>query len=187
MLITIARKCGCRGDEIGNALAEKYGIPFYNKEKSLQLARENGLTEKYPDFYGEIPMNTLLYTISEEERISAQTPKKALSNLLGEKDCIVLGRCGNYAFRDREDVLSIFLTGDDEAREEQIAKKHDISKKKAHELVMRTDERRRAYHRYYTGEEWGLADYYDLCLNVTEMGVEGTLRIIDAYWKEKHK
>ena len=92
MLITIARKCGCRGDEIGNALAEKYGIPFYNKEKSLQLARENGLAEKYPDFYGEIPMNTLLYTISEEERISAQTPKKALSNLLGEKDCIVLGR-----------------------------------------------------------------------------------------------
>ena len=52
MIITIARQCGCMGDQIGKALAEKYFIPFYDKDAVCRLAKEKGLYEKYPYFYG---------------------------------------------------------------------------------------------------------------------------------------
>ena len=128
MIITIARECGCKGDKIGMALAEKYGLPFYNKKAISQLAKEKGNYEKFPDFYGEIPVDTLLYSISlaEEDGRLYQTPQKALAPVIGKEDCIILGRCGNYVFRDRDDVFSVFLTGDIAWREENIAKKHDV-------------------------------------------------------------
>ena len=50
MIITIARQCGCMGDQIGKALAEKYFIPFYDKDAVCRLAKEKGLYEKYPYF-----------------------------------------------------------------------------------------------------------------------------------------
>lgn len=186
MIITIARECGCKGDKIGMALAEKYGVPFYNKKAISQLAKEKGNYEKFPDFYGEIPVDTLLYSISlaEEDGRLYQTPQKALAPVIGKEDCIILGRCGNYVFRDRDDVVSVFLTGDIAWREENIAKKHDVSLKKAHNIVSETDHRRASYHKYYTGENWGMAGHYDLCLDVSKIGVEGALRVIGRYLEE---
>lgn len=61
MIITIARQCGCMGDQIGKALAEKYFIPFYDKAAVCRLAKEKGLYEKYPYFYGEMPLDMMLY------------------------------------------------------------------------------------------------------------------------------
>ena len=43
MIITIARQCGCQGDEIGQKLAEEYGLSFYNKEHIVRLAKEKGI------------------------------------------------------------------------------------------------------------------------------------------------
>ena len=60
MIITIARQCGCMGDQIGKALAEKYFIPFYDKDAVCRLAKEKGLYEKYPYFYGEMPLDMML-------------------------------------------------------------------------------------------------------------------------------
>ena len=112
MIITIGRKCGCCGDEIGHALEQIYHIPFYDRSVISELAKGYGMYDRYPDFYGETPMDTLMYTISqtESENVFYETPKKALSEILDGKNCIILGRCGNYVFKDRKDKLAIFLT-----------------------------------------------------------------------------
>ena len=95
MIITVARKCGCYGDTLGQELAKRYGIPFYDKERISELAKEKDIYDKYPDYYGEIPVNTLLYTISvtEEDDVLYDKPKKALASLIDGQDCVVLGRC----------------------------------------------------------------------------------------------
>lgn len=67
MIITIARQCGCQGDEIGQKLAEEYGLSFYNKEHIVRLAKEKGIYEKFPYFFSEIPVNALMHTISDDE------------------------------------------------------------------------------------------------------------------------
>ena len=137
MIITVARKCGCYGDTLGQELAKRYGIPFYDKERISELAKEKDIYDKYPDYYGEIPVNTLLYTISvtEEDDVLYDKPKKALASLIDGQDCVVLGRCGNYAFKDRKDKISIFLTGDDDKRIAHIAEKHGYSERKAANIV----------------------------------------------------
>ena len=183
MIITVARKCGCYGDTLGQELAKRYGIPFYDKERISELAKEKDIYDKYPDYYGEIPVNTLLYTISvtEEDDVLYDKPKKALASLIDGQDCVVLGRCGNYAFKDRKDKISIFLTGDDDKRIAHIAEKHGYSERKAANIVKETDDRRSSYHEYYSGETWGLSDNYDLCVNVSKLGFDKTLKLIEDY------
>ena len=183
MIITVARKCGCYGDTLGQELAKRYGIPFYDKERISELAKEKDIYDKYPDYYGEIPVNTLLYTISvtEEDDVLYDKPKKALASLIDGQDCVVLGRCGNYAFKDRKDKISIFLTGDDDKRNAHIAEKHGYSERKAANIVKETDDRRSSYHEYYSGETWGLSDNYDLCVNVSKLGFDKTLKLIEDY------
>ncbi len=183
MIITVARKCGCYGDTLGQELAKRYGIPFYDKERISELAKEKDIYDKYPDYYGEIPVNTLLYTISvtEEDDVLYDKPKKALASLIDDQDCVVLGRCGNYAFKDRKDKISIFLTGDDDKRIAHIAEKHGYSERKAANIVKETDDRRSSYHEYYSGETWGLSDNYDLCVNVSKLGFDKTLKLIEDY------
>ena len=183
MIITVARKCGCYGDTLGQELAKRYGIPFYDKERISELAKEKDIYDKYPDYYGEIPVNTLLYTISvtEEDDVLYDKPKKALASLIDGQDCVVLGRCGNYAFKDRKDKISIFLTGDDDKRIEHIEEKHGYSERKAANIVKETDDRRSSYHKYYSGETWGLSDNYDLCINVSKLGFDKTLKLVEDY------
>ena len=69
-------------------------------------------------------------------------------------------------------------------RAELIEKKHNVSPKKAAKIVEDTDLRRRSYHNYYTGEEWGNAEYYDICIDVSKVGEDGALRLIEAYINE---
>ena len=171
MIITIGRECGCNGNKIGRALAEKYHMAFYDKSVISKCAQDKGIYDRYPDFYKEVPGNTLMYTISmeeDEESVLYETPKKALSGLIGTKDCVLLGRCGNWAVKDRDD----------------IARKQEISSRSARHKMIQTDERRKSYHEYYTGQAWGDAKNYDLCLNVTDLGVDGALAVIETYLQQ---
>ena len=183
MIITVARQCGCEGDQIGKALAEKYGIPYYDKAAIKDMAKQKGLYEKYPGFYGEVPADTLLYTISktEDPGSSYKVPEKALSGIVGDDDFVLLGRCGNYAFRGHENLVSIFLKGDIKKREEHAAAEYHVPARKSHNLVKEMDQRRRTYHKYYTNEVWGMADNYDLCIDVTELGVQGAVEMVSTY------
>ena len=152
-----------------------------------RLSKEKGLYEKYPYFYGEMPLDMMLYAdtmAGDDTTDNGKTPRKAMADIIGNENCVVVGRCGNNAFRHREDVISVFLTGNKEKRVELIEKKHNVSPKKAAKIVEDTDLRRRSYHNYYTGEEWGNAEYYDICIDVSKVGEDGALRLIEAYINE---
>ena len=90
MIITIARQCGCMGDQIGKALAEKYFIPFYDKAAVCRLAKEKGLYEKYPYFYGEMPLDMMLYAdtmAGDDTSDNGKTPRKAMADIIGNENC----------------------------------------------------------------------------------------------------
>ena len=182
MIITLARECGCQGDLIGQKLAERYGLPFYDRKKVSQLIRSKGTIDRFPDFYEETPVDTLSYGIllADDEDTLCKRPGQALGEIMPEDNFILLGRCGNYAYGDRESILRIFLMGEEDDRIRTIARKHEVSLHKAKETIHATDERRRAYHLRYTGQDWGYAGNYDLCLNVTRLGLDGVLAEIET-------
>lgn len=182
MLITIGRECGCGADEIGKILSDKYGIPFYAKLELVKYAKEKGIYEKYPYFFGEVPTNFFMSSLDENvmERVR-NTPKEALGKLIQDKDCIIIGRTSNFVFRDKDDSVRIFLCANLKYRIAQIAMKHNLSMDKARKLVEETDERRKRYHQYYTGEEWGYAGNYNLTMDVSELGIQGVINVVDAF------
>ena len=182
MLITIGRECGCGADEIGKILSDKYGIPFYAKSELVKYAKEKGIYEKYPYFFGEVPTDFFMSSLDENvmERVR-NTPKEALGKLIQDKDCIIIGRTSNFVFRDKDDSVRIFLCANVKYRIAQISMKHNLSMDKARKLVEETDERRKRYHQYYTGEECGYAGNYNLTMDVSELGIQGVINVVDAF------
>lgn len=180
MIITIARECGCDADKVGEALSKTYNMPFYNKKEIIEIAKQKGVYARNPNFFSENPVNSLLYAIAEGEvgESLSKIPLRALQETIGTKDCIVIGRCGNYALKDEKNVFRVFISGDINKRIERIMEKHNISRKEAEELVHKTDEKRANFHKYYTGETWGYAGNYDLCINESIFGVKGTVNLI---------
>ena len=188
MIITIARQSGCSGKQVGQLLAEHYHIPLYDKDALIDMAQKTGLYESIPNFFSETPVNSLLYSIAAGygEYDALQVPVHALQNLIGEQDCVAIGRCSNYAFQNRPDSVRIFLSADRDVRVQNLENWKKISKRKAERLLADTDNNRKEFHKYYTNQIWGQAEYYDLCLNISSLGVEGTARVIEAYIAEKH-
>ena len=133
-----------------------------------------------------MPLDTLIYSESENDPDSPlkKTPKVALAELIGNEECVVVGRCGNYAFKDREDIVSVFLCGKKENRIDAIAESHNVNFRKAKKIVEETDARRLTYHKYYTDETWGYAGNYDLCLDACRLGVDGVIDIVLQYIKK---
>ena len=188
MLITIGRECGCGADEIGKMLSEKYQLPCYMKSNIIAYAKEKGLYDRFPYFFGEVPIDFLMSSLDENimERVR-NTPREAFGKLMEDQDCIIIGRTSNYAFRNREDSVRIFLCADIIYRIAKIEKTHNVSTQKAQKIVEETDEKRRRYHQYYTGEEWGYAGNYDLCLDVSALGMQGIMEVIGTYIKYREE
>ena len=182
MVITIGRECGCDGDEVAKRLSEQYKIPRYTKKEIVALAKKKGIYDKYPLFFGEKTIDSMMTSVSDDF-LSARytTPGKALAELLDGQDCVVVGRASDFAFKDREDVVRVFLCGDIDGRVKRIAEKHGVSERKAKILVEETDARRRSYHDYYSGENWGYSGNYDLCLDEIKIGVDGVVEMVAAY------
>mgnify|MGYP001164751251 CR=1 FL=1 len=185
MIITIARLCGCGALHVGESLAKHYGIPFYTRQTLMQFAQEKGVLTEMDDFFDERPVDELLTAISSEmsDTRSGRTdkPLKTLLNLIGDRDCIIIGRCGNYIFRHRTDLTSVFLKGDLDTRVENIRKEKNLSLTAAKDFVDDADDCRVRYHKFYTGLSWGNACDYDICLDSCRLGTEQTAEMIERY------
>lgn len=183
MIITIARQCGCGALEVGEILAERYGLPLYTR-KSLQLAaKEKGMLDEMEDFFEERPVDELMssITFSFERNEVQEKFCRAFRKVVGEGGCILIGRCGNFIFRDRKDLVSVFLHGDERARITHVLRTENMKRRDAENFVRETDEKRMSYHKFYTGWTWGNAPDYDLCIDVCRLGAENTAALIEVY------
>lgn len=183
MIITIARQCGCGALDVGRILAKRYSIPLCTRSSLQEIARTRGLLQQMEDFFEEKPVDELMSSITFSfERDSVQEKFcKAFRDVVGDEDCIVIGRCGNFIFRDRQDLVSVFLHGDGRLRIEHIAATEGLSIPEAEDFVRDTDERRASYHKFYTGLDWGHAPDYDICLDVCRLGAAKTAALIEEY------
>lgn len=189
MIITIARQCGCGALEVGKLLAAHYNIPFYTRQTLMQMAKDKGLLAGMHDFFEERPMDELMFAISafkneEENAVTTHHSMKLLADLIGDRECVIIGRCGNHIFRHRPDLVSVFLKGAFKERAKAIAEHEHLSMTAAEEFVRETDDSRVRYHKYYTGLTWGNADDYDICFDSIRLGTEKTALFIEEYIKD---
>lgn len=193
-VITIGRQAGSGGREIGEKLANKYGIKFFDKELLTRAAKESGFCEEMIQMHDEKPTNSFLYNLvmdtysfgyNTSTYVDMPISHKVflaqfdtVKKIADEGPCVIVGRCADYALSDYDNVLKLFIYADEEDRIKRIASRHNISEKEAKDFIIKTDKKRASYYNYYSPKKWGRAESYDLCLNSSLLGIDGTVDLI---------
>lgn len=193
MVITIGRQFGSGGRAIGRAVAEKLGIPFYDKEIIKHIAQESGLSHEILDDYDERPTNSFLYSLSlgaytygnsmagvMEMPMSDKIfviQSDVIKNLAKQGPCVIVGRCAESVLKDEVPFLSVFIHTDMENRIQRVSEYDGISRAAAADVIRKTDKKRASYHNYYSELKWGAATSYDLCIN-SKVGIENAAKLI---------
>ncbi len=192
MVITVGRQYGSGGREIGTLLAQQMNITYYDDLLLKKAAEESGLCEELFHSFDERP-KSFLYSIAMDPysfSMNHVTPKGSIEQqvylatydtikkLADAGPCVLIGRCADYALKDRGDVLNIFITAPLENRIERVAARNNISESEAKERIKKTDKSRASYYNYYSSKEWGDAKSYDLCIDSSLLGIEGTVELL---------
>ncbi|MBQ8592345.1 MAG: cytidylate kinase-like family protein [Lachnospiraceae bacterium] len=179
-IITISREFGAGGSAIGIEVAKRLGYEFYDKSIILRTAKESNIDvesmlkwdEKVPtnfgfaqslfDFYNK-PLNEKLFEAQRE-----------VIRKIGEKgNCVIVGRNANTILKEFDNGLHVFVHADAYWRMKRMKEKMpDASEAKISEEIRTIDKARRKYCTYYTNTEFGVADYYDICLSSSSLGIE---------------
>ena len=191
LVITIERELGSGGHEIGEALAKKLGINFYDYNLIEKTAKEAGLPaediEKSEERLGigllsEISQSNFAMTQerSKEEAIfDAQV--HVIRELASKEPCVIVGRLASFILKDRPNTLNLFLSADVDFRANAIAIQFNMTFEKAKKLVKKEDHMRAKYCERFTGMPWGLACHYGLAVHTSDYGLENSTQlIIDA-------
>ena len=193
-IITIGREFGSGGREIGEKIAQHFNIPFYDKELLARAAKESGFCEEMIKSHDERPTNSFLYnlvmdTYSFGYNSSAYMDMPishkvflaqfdAIKKLADEGPCVLVVRCADYALADYKNSLNLFIYGDMEVKVDRISKKYELTLEKAKDLINKKDKQRQSYYNYYTSKKWSQANSYDLCINSSILGTDGTVNLI---------
>ncbi len=196
-IITIGRQFGSGGREIGEALAKKLGIPYYDKELISMAAKESGLDTEVFDQVDERATNSLLYSLSmglysfgNNFTNSSELPvndrlyilqHQIIKKLAEEGPCVIVGRCADYVLKDRDDCINVFIHANMEYRKQRAIEIHDIKKNKAEQIINKTDKVRANYYGFYSGQKWGYAQNYDLSVDSSKLTTEQAVALIESY------
>ena len=188
-VITISRQFGSGGRTVGRRLAERLGVPFYDKELVNQVADETGFDVSFIEENGEFSPSKSIFSFAMSQGIPIMQNGLSMSDFifcvqrqvilkLAEQPCVIVGRGADYILRDREDCFNVFIHADMQSRTERIVRLYGESEKKPEQRLADKDKKRKIYYKHYTDREWGDAKNYDICLNSGKIGIEKCVDLI---------
>lgn len=191
-VIAIGREYGSGGREIGEKVAKHLGIKWYDKEILIASAKNSGFTEQVFEEHDEIGHNSLLYSPITGTFPSAVNIQPLCDQLYLEQfntireiadreSCVFIGRCSDYALRNRENVIRIFVHAPLPDRIQRICRRNQIGEAKAKDIIRKTDRARASYYNYYTDQKWGDMRNYDLTFDTSKLGIDGSVGLIQNY------
>ena len=186
-IITISREFGSGGRFIGEEVAKKLGISYYDKNTISRIAEKSGLSPEYIQESAELsPKKGLLayalagrdITGKSVEDMVYEAQRKVILDLAGKEPCVIIGRNADFILKDRDDVLNVFIHGDMPEKIQRITRLYNVGEQEAVKMMADTDKRRMANYNFYTEQNWGKASNYTLCLNSSEIGYDKCEAII---------
>lgn len=189
LIITIGRQFGSGGKAVADALGRKLGIPVYDNELITKAAQESGFSAELfvqsdekkrflslsSIFSGSIINGSDNY-MSDKDLFGIQC--EAIRQIAGQGSAVIVGRCSDYVLRERKDTLDVFLTSPLSVRTARVMERTGLSEEKAVALIEKRDRSREDYYNYYTFGNWGVASTYDLSIDSSILGIEGTADLI---------
>ncbi len=191
--VTIGREYGSGGREIGEKLAERLGMQFFDKNILNEISKKSGISMDELMKNDEKPSSLL-----KEPFIPYDFDAESLSERLfdmqaefiqekyHEASCVVVGRCADVVLAYQEDVVNVFIYADMDDKIDRIMNLHHIAdRQKTAKLIKKTEKIRRNYYQYYTDESWGDKKNKALMINTSLTGVDGAVELIVSYLRIK--
>lgn len=190
-IITIEREYASGGRDVGKLVADKLGIPFYNREILEMAAEESGVSPEYLETAEEQAPKSFLYSLmlssnptrSIEENLPLSDKiyiieSRIIQEVAKQSDCVIVGRCANYILGNRYNLFSAFIYSTKEERIKRAVEKYGIDERKAPSILKKFDKRRETFYSVNTGGNWYDKDNYDICLNSGRLGIDFCADII---------
>lgn len=202
LIFTIGRQFGSGGREIGRRLAQRLGIPFYDKELLTHAAQESGLSQEVMAYFDEQPTNSLLYSLStgmysmgdigvanytlpvNQQVFQAQFD--TIRKLAEQGSCVIVGRCADYVLEKYPCLINVFVYADLQKRMERVAEYDGITPAEAKGHIAKSDKKRANYYNFYSGKKWGVAGTYDLCIDSSTIGYDNVVDLIVRFAEMKY-
>lgn len=200
-IITIARQYGSGGKTVGKMLSERLGIPYYDRDIITMASEDSGVNavlfsdeQLKPDlkhrllsrFQGGEPVSPESAGFTKDDNLF-RYQEKIIKRLAEEGPCVIIGRCADYILRERKDVVRVFVHAPHAFCVQEAMKVDSLPEREVAKKIVKVDEYRAKYYKYYTGQEWKDARNYDLSLNSAALGFEGTVEAILAYMEVREK
>ena len=201
-IITIGRQFGSGGREIGLKLAEIYNIPFYDKEILARASKESGLCQELIEQNDEKGAKSFFYSLVMGASYMGYTNANpelnigqkiflaqfdSIKKIANEGPCVIVGRCSDYVLEEYTNCVNVFIHADLSKRCKKIMKSMDLSEKKALDLIVKTDKERMSYYNYHTNRKWGDMNNYNLTIDSSMLGIDGSVEIIKNFIDLKEK
>ena len=186
-IITISREFGSGGRFIGEELAKKLGLAYYDKNIINEIAEKSGLSPEYIQENAELSPKKGLFayafagrdvTGKSVEDLVYEAQRKVILELAETESCVIIGRNADYILKDRDDVLNVFIHGDMPEKIQRITRLYNVEEQKVVKMMVDIDKRRMANYNFYTNQKWGKASNYTLCLNSSKLGYDRCEKII---------
>ena len=180
-IITISREFGSGGRFIGEEVAKKLGIAYYDKNIISQIAEKSGLSPDYIQESAELSPKKGLFAYAlagrditgrSVEDMVYETQRKVILELARKEPCVIIGRNADYILKDRDDALNVFIHGNLPEKIQRIMGLYNVEEKEAVKMMADTDKRRMTNYNFYTDQKWGKASNYTLCLNSSQLGYD---------------
>ena len=194
--ICVGRESGSGGRRLAMHVGEALGIPCYDKELVAMAAEKSGLCEEILKSHDEKSSKNFLYSLMLDSfsvgyhstPMDMPMQQKAflaqydtIKDIASKGSCIFVGRCADYALEADPDMISIFVSGDYPDKIEHLMSGYGFDEKEAKDYMEKTDKRRSNYYNYYSNKKWGDARSYDLCINRSKLGLDGSVKAIVEY------
>ena len=202
-VITIGRQLGSGGRAIGEELARRLGVGYYDKELIRLASEQSGLSRRFFEkaderasrrglssglfglrlsFSAEILMPTH-NVLSNDALFKVQSD--VIRRLSDEGSCVFVGRCADYILREHPHCVSLFITANHEDRVSRLMRINQVTSVEAEAMMEKIDRRRMGYYNYYSNKRWGDASTYDLCVNSSVLGMDRTIDFIEQFVRQK--
>ena len=186
-IITISREFGSGGRFIGEEVAKKLGVAYYDKDIIGKIAEQSGLSPEYIQENAELSPKQGLFAYAFSGRditgksvgdMVYEAQRKIIMEIAEKESCVIIGRNADFILKDRDDVLNVFIHGDMPEKTQRIIDLYNVEEKEAVKMMADTDKRRMTNYNFYTEQKWGKASNYTLCLNSSQLGYDRCERII---------
>lgn len=193
-IICISRQYASGGHEIGRQLSQHFHIPIYDKELITESMKASGLSRELIESNDENARNSFIYSIAMGQLSNFATPyiappgdkvyqaqSEAIRKLAAQGPCIIIGRCAGEILRDNPDSVRIFIYANDRFRVERAIRYYGCKSSKAVNVLRTMDKQRAAHFNYYCSRHWGTMDSFDLAIDNSRCGIEGSVQVIVEY------